>query len=76
MEADDVAPHKSATVRRLCWNRGSILVVHGGGATVVVQTVGTDLNDHVRCAYAKIETQLLVDKMRSGATVPNVSQVE
>ena len=74
--ADDFAPHKSANVRRLCWNRGYILVVHGGGATPVVQTVDTDLNEHVRRAYAKIETEILVDKMRSGVTVPKLSHVE
>ena len=42
----------------------------------VVQTVDADLNEHVRRAYAAIETRLLVDKMRSGVTVPKASQVE
>ena len=74
--ADDFAPHKSANVRRACWNNGYVLLVHGGGATPVVQTVDTDLNEHVRRAYAAIETRLLVDKMRSGVAVPKASQVE
>ena len=74
--ADDFSPHKSANVRRLCWNRGYVLLVHGGGATPVVQTVDTYLNEHVRRAYARIETQLLVEKMRNGVVVPKASHTE
>jgi hypothetical protein len=38
MFADDFAAHKTDNVRRLCWERGYVLVVHAGGATPVVQT--------------------------------------
>ena len=74
--ADDYAAHKTATVRRFCWNRGYILLLHGGGATPVVQTVDTDLNEHVRRAYARLETELLLDKMRNGVVVPKASHEE
>ena len=49
--ADDFAAHKTANVFSLCWSRGYVLIVHGGGATPVAQTPDTDLNEEVRRLY-------------------------
>ena len=46
--ADDYAAHATENVEALCWSRGYILLIHGGGATPVSQTPDTDLNEHVR----------------------------
>ena len=61
--ADDYAAHKTDNVRRLAWSRGYILIIHGGGATLVAQTPDTDLNEHVRRKYGILESHLLVNKM-------------
>ena len=71
--ADDYRVHKTANVFALCWSRGYVLVIHGGGATPVAQTCDTDLNQHVRRAYGDKESRLLIEKMRSGAVVPSLS---
>ena len=46
--ADDYRAHKTENVWALCWSRGYVLIVHGGGATPVAQTPDTDLNEEVR----------------------------
>jgi len=46
--ADDHSPHLSPHVARLCWQRVYLFIPHGGGVTPVVQTVETDLNQHVK----------------------------
>ena len=60
----------------LCWSRGYIRIVHGGGTTPVGQTVDTDLNEHVRREYGKKEAHLLLEKMRSGRVVPKLTHEE
>ena len=74
--ADDFSAHKTANVRRLCWSRGYILLIHGGGATPTSQTPDTDLNEHVRREYSKEESVLLLEKMRDGVVVPKASPEE
>jgi hypothetical protein len=74
--ADDYSAHKSDNVWSLCWQRGYIILIHGGGATPVGQTVDTDLNEHVRRQYGNKEARLLIEKMRGGHTVPKLSQEE
>ena len=74
--ADDYSAHKTENVRRLAWSRGYILIVHGGGVTPIVQTVDTDLNEHVRHDYGVLETALLIDKMRDGAVAPTIKPEE
>lgn len=74
--ADDYSAHKTENVRHLAWSRGYILIIHGGGNTPVAQTCDTDLNQHVRGSYSTRETQLLLEKMRFGETVPRISHEE
>ena len=74
--ADDFAAHKSQNVFSLCWSRGYVLILHGGGATPVAQTPDTDLNEEVRRVYGYKETALLMEKMRCGQTVPKLTHEE
>ena len=53
---DDFGPHKTNAVRRLAWQRKYVVIVHGGGATSVVQTNDTDQNQHVRREYTELES--------------------
>ena len=68
--ADDLASHKTDNVRRLCWQRGYVLIVHGGGATPVAQTPDTDLNQHVRRIYSGKEAAYILNEMRKGIPLP------
>jgi len=71
---DDLSSHKGDNVRKLCWNRGYCLVIHGGGNTPVAQTPDTDLNQHVRRDYTRLEAEELIRTMRSGVSVPRLSE--
>jgi len=51
---DDFAAHKTDAVFNLCWSRGYVRIVHGGGTTPVAQTPDTDLNEHVRRLYSAL----------------------
>ena len=73
---DDYAAHKTKNVWSLCWSRGYVRMVHGGGATPVSQTPDTDLNEHVRRDYGNGEARLLLEKMRSGQVVPKLTHEE
>ena len=70
MLADDFSAHKSDNVFALCWSRGYILIIHGGGSTPVGQTVDTDLNEYVRREYGAKEARILIEQMRSDQNVP------
>ena len=72
MFADDFAAHKTDNVRRLCWERGYVLIIHAGGATPVVQTCDTDLNQHVRREYGALETQEFIEHFQRGECVPKL----
>ena len=74
--ADDYICHKSKNVFNLCWSRGYILIIHGGGNTLVAQTPDTDLNQHVRRAYGAKEARILQNKMREAQNVPKLSNEE
>ena len=74
--ADDYSAHKSENVWALCWSRGYIILIHGGGVTPVAQTPDTDLNEHVRRSYGNKESRLLIEKMRCGQTVPKATHEE
>ena len=74
--ADDYICHKSKNVFNLCWSRGYILIIHGGGNTLVAQTPDTDLNQHVRRRYGEKEARILQNKMRLGEIVPKLSPEE
>ena len=73
---DDYKCHKCATVWTLCWQRGYIRVVHGGGTTPVGQVPDTDLNEFVRAKYSHRESELLLEKMRCGQVVPSLTHEE
>ena len=66
---DDFAAHKADNVFRLCWSRGYVLVIHGGGCTPVGQTVDTDMNQHVKRDYMAREACELMSQFRN-TTIP------
>ena len=74
--ADDHSPHKADAVRRLAWQRGWVMIVHGGGTTPVAPPVDTDLNQHVKRLYMALETRALLQKMSDGHRVPQLSRQE
>jgi hypothetical protein len=73
---DDYAAHKTDNVWNICWSRGYVRVVHGGGCTPIGQTPDTDLNEHVRREYGNKESCMLLQKMRSGDVVPKLTPEE
>ena len=72
--ADDHSPHRADAVRRLAWQRGWVMIVHGGGTTPVAQPVDTDLNQHVKRLYMALETAALVQMMNDGTRVPQLTR--
>ena len=74
--ADAFAAHKTENVFALCWSRGYVLILHGGGATPVAQTPDTDLNEQVRRLYGNRESAILMEKMRCGQVVPKMTNEE
>ena len=73
---DDYVCHKTQNVWNLCWSRGYVRIVHGGGTTPVSQTPDTDLNEHARRRYGAKEAALLLEKMRDGQPVPVLTHEE
>ena len=73
---DDFSAHKTINIWNICWSRGYIRLVHGGGATPFSQTPDTDLNQHVRKDFGEKETWLLLEKMRCGQVVPALTPEE
>jgi hypothetical protein len=69
--ADDFSAHKTQRVFDLCFSRGYILIVLGGGITPVLQTCDTDLNQAVKREYIQRETEVLIQQMQDGITVPS-----
>jgi hypothetical protein len=57
---DAYGPQMSEAVRRLCWSRGYVVIIHGGGATGVTQVNDTDLHQHLRKAYLEKETAEMI----------------
>ena len=74
--ADWYSAHRAENVFELCWSRGYVLILHGGGATPVAQTPDTDLNEEVRRLYGNKESAILMEKMRHGQNVPKMTQEE
>jgi len=52
---DAYRPHMAQSLRRLAWERGFVVVWHGGGATPVCQANDTDLHHTLRQKYTEIE---------------------
>ena len=61
---DAYAPQMSDAVRRLCWQRGYIVIIHGGGATGVTQVNDTDLRQHLRKTYVEHEMAAMIKEAR------------
>ena len=61
---DAYAPGLTDNVQRACWQRGKILVTHGGGASAVCQTNDTDLHLWVRKKFMELQQELMVRKSR------------
>ena len=53
---DSYEPQKTEAVKRLCWSRGYVVVIHGGGATSITQPNDTDLHQHLRRIYTEMES--------------------
>ena len=74
---DAYGPQMSEAVRRLCWQRGYVVIIHGGGATGVTQVNDTDLHQHLRKAYLEKETAEMIRSSRlhpNGAPSPKPEQ--
>ena len=74
--ADDHGPHHDEEVAKLAWNRGFIMMLHGGGVTPIVQTVDTDLNGPVKQKYVERESRSLLSMMSAGVSVPRLRPEE
>ena len=73
---DAYAPQMTDNVRRLCWGRGYVVVIHGGGATAITQPNDTDLHQHLRRRYVEKETAVAVKKARLDPQAMHVGQPE
>jgi hypothetical protein len=62
---DAYGPQMSENVRRLCWNMGYIVIIHGGGATGITQTNDTDLHQGLRKNYTAEEMSAMADEART-----------
>ncbi len=61
--ADAFKPHLCEEVRRLCWNRGYLLVYIGGGCTPALQVNDTHLHGPLSFDYQQREMALLAAHM-------------
>jgi hypothetical protein len=57
MVCDEYSPHKTNHGWNLCWSRGYIRHVRGGGCTPIVQPCDTDLHERLRRAYGVKESR-------------------
>ena len=62
---DAYAPGLTNNVQRLCWKRGYIVVTHGGGASMIVQTNDTGLHKDVRANFIDLQSGLMLHKNRT-----------
>ena len=74
--ADDASAHKDPRVAKLCWSRGYVYMVHGGGVTPVVQVVDTHFNQHAKRKYLQKEGVALLRQMSLGRVVPSLRAVD
>ena len=52
-------------VQRLCWTRGYIVVTHGGGASMILQTNDTLHHKEVRSSFIDKQGQRMIRKARN-----------
>ena len=62
---DAYAPGLTNNVQRLCWSRGYIVVTHGGGASMILQTNDVLLHKEVRKQFIELQTAFLLGKTRN-----------
>ena len=74
MLMDAYAAQMTDNVRRLCWARGYVVVIHGGGATAITQPNDTDLHQHLRRRYVEKETAVAVKKARLDPKAMHIGQ--
>ena len=61
---DAYSAHLSERVRVCAWQRGYVVVTHGGGASAVTQTNDTDLHAHIKRMYLDLEMADAVEQMK------------
>ncbi len=70
---DSYAAQTTDAVRRLAWERGFVVCIHGGGATGISQPNDTDLHQEMKRLYIELESADAVEQQRlrpSGVPVP------
>ena len=78
MYLDAFKPHLAQEVQDFAWQRGYVLLYHGGGTTGITQVNDTDLHCEVENVYCHLEQvsfvdQQLVDPGHIGRTRQQVS---
>ena len=61
---DAYAPGLTRNCQHKCWERGYVLIWHGGGSSMVTQTNDTDLHQEVRKRFVAAQEVLQVRKMQ------------
>jgi hypothetical protein len=59
---DAYKAHLDASIKRLAWSRGYVVVYQGGGCTAVGQVNDTDLHEHLSRQYQNVEMQGAIDE--------------
>ena len=62
---DAYAPGLTNNVQRLCWQRGYIVVTHGGGASMITLTNDTALHKYVRHNFIDLQSAMMLHKTRT-----------
>ena len=65
MLLDAYAPGLTNNVQRLCWNKGYIVVTHGGGTSMMLQTNDVCLHKDVRSDFIDMQTDEMLHKTRT-----------
>ncbi len=61
---DAYGPQTTDAVRRAAWQRGYVVLVHGGGQTSVTQTNDTDLHARLKQLYLELEGDEMIRQQR------------
>ena len=69
---DSYVAQLNDNVRRLCWSRMYVVIIHGGGATGVTQTNDVGLHQHLRRDYVNLE---MADLTRLSRTSPKAVHI-
>ncbi|MCP4241726.1 MAG: hypothetical protein GY772_14295 [bacterium] len=75
---DAYAAQTTAAVRRAAWQRGYVVITHGGGQTPVTQTNDTDLHARLKHSYLELEADEMIAQQRlrpSACPVPRKHDV-